>query len=104
MGEFVKVAKASDIADRCAKCVEIRGRSIALFNLGGEFFAIDDCCSHEEAPLSEGTIEGDEVECPWHAARFNIKTGEALGPPAYENVATFRVRVTADDLEVELDD
>lgn len=103
MGEFVKVAKTSEIEDRCAKCVEIRGRSIALFNLGGEFFAIDDCCSHEDAPLSEGTIEGEEVECPWHAARFNIKTGEALSPPAYENIDTFKVRITGDDLEVELD-
>lgn len=104
MSEFVKVAKTHEIEDQCAKCVEVKGRSLALFNLGGEFFAIDELCTHEDAPLSEGFIDGDEVECPWHAARFNIKTGEATCPPAYDNVARYAVRVNGDDIEVELDD
>lgn len=102
MPEFVKVAKTSEIADQCAKCVEAGGRSIALFNIGGEFFAMDELCNHEDGPLSEGYIEGGEVECPWHAARFNIKTGEALCEPAYEPQQTYRVRVSGEDIEVEV--
>lgn len=104
MSELIKVAKTHEIDDKCAKCIEIKGRTIALFNLGGEFFAIDDLCTHEDAPLSEGFVEGDEVECPWHAARFNIKTGEATCPPAYENVGRYNVRVSGDDIEIEIDD
>ena len=89
MAEYVKVAKTSEIDDQCAKCVEVGGKSIALFNLGGEFFAIDELCTHEEAPLSEGFVEGDELECPLHAARFNIKTGNVLCEPAFEDLATY---------------
>ena len=62
----------------------------------------DDVCPHEDGPLSEGFVEGDEVECPWHAARFNIKTGKKLCEPAYEDVASYPVRVTGDDIEVEV--
>jgi len=102
MAEFVKVAKTSEIDDQCAKCVDVKGKTIAVFNLGGEFYAIDDTCSHEEGPLSEGFVEGDEVECPWHAARFNIKTGAHTCAPAYEDVAKYRVRVSGDDVEVEV--
>ena len=104
MGEFVRVAATSEIEDRCAKCVEVGGKTLAVFNLGGEFYAIDDACSHEEGPLSDGfvDVDGDEVECPWHAARFNIKTGEAAGPPAYEGVATYKTRVVGGDVEVEV--
>ena len=58
MAEYVKVAKTSEIADQCAKCVDVGGHTIALFNIGGEFFAIDDRCPHEEGPLSEGYVEG----------------------------------------------
>jgi len=103
MAEFVKVAKTSDIEDKCAKCVDVGGRAIALFNLGGEFYAIDDLCTHEDGPLSEGYIEGDEVECPWHAARFNIKTGKALCEPACEDQGSYKVRVSGDDIEVEVE-
>ena len=103
MGEYVKVAKTSEIDDQCVKCVEAGGRTIALFNLGGEFYAIDDTCTHEEAPLSDGHIDGDEIECPWHAARFNIKTGKVTCDPAYDDVAVYKVRVTGDEIEIEVE-
>ncbi len=102
MAEYVKVAKTSEIADQCAKCVEVGGRTIALFNIGGEFYAIDDQCPHEDGPLSEGYLEGFEVECPWHAACFNLKTGKASGPPAEDDVKTYPVRVVGDAVEVEV--
>ena len=102
MSKFVKVASKSEIADGSAKCVEVEGQRIALFNLGGEFHAIDDTCTHQGGPLSEGTVDGDEVECPWHGARFNIKSGAVLGPPAPDAATRYNVRVTGDDVEVEL--
>jgi nitrite reductase/ring-hydroxylating ferredoxin subunit len=102
MGKFVRVAAKSDIADRSAISVEIGDSKIALFNLGGRIYAIDDTCPHNGGPLCEGRIDGDEVTCPWHGSRFNIKTGVVTAPPAVEGVARYNVRVSGDDVEVEV--
>ncbi len=103
MAEYVKIGKTSEIEDKGAKCVEVGGKTLAVFNLGGDFYCIDDMCPHEDGPLSEGFVEGDEVECPWHAASFNIKTGKLKQEgPAYDDVATYKVRVSGDDIEVEV--
>jgi 3-phenylpropionate/trans-cinnamate dioxygenase ferredoxin component len=100
MSEFVAVPRTSEIADRSAKCIEVAGRQIAVFNLGGEFHAIDDTCTHEGGPLSEGFVEGNEVECPWHGARFDIRTGEVTDGPAPEGVRKYELRVVGDTIEV----
>lgn len=100
MTAFVEVARVDDVPDQSAICVEVAGRRIALFNLGGTFFAIDDNCTHADAPLSEGQICGGEVACPLHAATFDIATGAATGPPAYEDVETYPVRVVDGAVEV----
>ncbi|MBI3317884.1 MAG: non-heme iron oxygenase ferredoxin subunit [Candidatus Omnitrophica bacterium] len=102
MGKFVKVASTSDLAAGGAKLVEAEGHTIALFNVNGEFYAIDNTCTHVGGPLAEGMVEGAEVECPWHGAKFNVKTGEVLTPPAGENVASYKVRVSDSDIEIEL--
>ena len=102
MGKFVKVATKFEIADQSAKLLEIEDKRIALFNLGGRFYALDDTCPHADGPLSEGSIEGEDVECPWHGSRFNIKSGEVTAPPAVESVTRYNVRVTGDDIEVEV--
>ncbi len=102
MPEFVEVAKKSEIADQSGTCVEVDGKQIALFNLGGEFYAIDDTCTHQGGPLSEGSVDGDQVECPWHGACFNIKSGEVIGPPAPEGVARYPVRLIGDVIEIEV--
>ena len=102
MGKFVKVATKPEIADQSAKLLKIGNKRIALFNLGGRFYALDDTCPHAEGPLSEGSIEGEEVECPWHGSRFKIRTGEVTAPPAVESVARYNVRVTGDDIEIEV--
>jgi nitrite reductase/ring-hydroxylating ferredoxin subunit len=104
MSKFVRVARKSEVADQSAKLVEIGDKRIALFNLGTEFYAIDDTCPHAGGPLCEGAIEGEEVECPWHGSRFNIKTGKVTAPPAAENVSRCNVRVTGDDIEIEVED
>lgn len=102
MGQFVKVCKKSELGSESAKCVEVEGAQIALFNLGGEFYAIGNQCTHRGGPLAEGAIEGDEVECPWHGARYKITTGEVLTPPAPSGVPKYSVRVTDEDVEVEV--
>ena len=102
MAKFVTVAKKSEIGDQSAKCVEVEGKRIALFNLGGEFYAIDDACTHVGGSLSEGSIEGEEVQYPLHGARFKIKSGEVTCPPAANGVAKYNVRLTDEDVEVEL--
>ncbi|HEX9877469.1 MAG TPA: non-heme iron oxygenase ferredoxin subunit [Gammaproteobacteria bacterium] len=102
MSRFVVAAKISDIPDRSVKHIELEGRSIALFNLGGEFFALEDLCTHEGGPLSEGVFDGEEVECPWHGARFEIKSGKVVLDPATEDVGRYNVRVIGSDIEIEI--
>jgi nitrite reductase (NADH) small subunit len=102
MAQFIKVASAADLAPGAAKCVEVAGKKIALFNLEGNFYAIDDTCTHRGGPLSEGEVSGEEVTCPWHGAIYNIKTGAVLGSPAPRGVASYPVRVQGSDVEVEV--
>ncbi|MEK7206194.1 MAG: non-heme iron oxygenase ferredoxin subunit [candidate division NC10 bacterium] len=102
MAAFVKVATTSELAPGQAKRVEAQGKRIALFNVGGSYHAVDDTCTHRGGPLSEGQVDGNVVTCPWHGAKFNITTGEVLGPPARAGVASFRTRVSGPDVEVEL--
>jgi nitrite reductase/ring-hydroxylating ferredoxin subunit len=83
--------------------MEVAGKKIALFNLDGSFYAIDDACTHEGGPLSEGQVlSGGEVMCPWHGAVYSIKTGAVLGPPAPRGVASYAVRVEGSDVLVEI--
>lgn len=102
MTEFVKVAKTGEIAPGEARVVEAAGKRIALFNVGGTFYAIDDACTHRGGPLSEGMVRGTEVTCPWHGAIFDVSTGSVLGPPAPQDLAHYAVRVKGEDIEVEL--
>ena len=100
MAQFIKVASTADLAPGEAKGVEVAGKEIALFNLEGSFYAIDDTCTHRGGPLGEGILEGDTVECPWHQGRFNIKTGEVLDAPPSDPVPTYQVQVEGDDIKV----
>jgi len=102
MAGFVKVAATGELAPGQGKRVEIQGRRIALFNLGGAYYAIEDACPHRGGPLSEGEVEGDVVTCPWHGATFRIPSGEVLSPPAVVGVSRYAVRVSGSDVEVEL--
>lgn len=104
MGEFVKIGtKAELLGLRGGKLVETQGRKIAVFNLGGEIYAIDNACTHVGGPLAEGKVVGEEVICPWHGSRFNIKTGAVIHPPARTAVKSYPVRVTGDNVEIEIE-
>lgn len=102
MPEFVKVAKTDEVPAGQAKMVEVNGKEIALFNVGGSFHAIDNTCTHVGGPLSEGELNGVEVTCPWHGGVFDVTTGEVLGPPPGRAVNRYNVRVDGPDIEVEV--
>jgi 3-phenylpropionate/trans-cinnamate dioxygenase ferredoxin subunit len=93
MAEWYDVAPVEEIPPGACRTVDLDGRPVAVINLDGEFYAIEDLCTHDGGDLASGDIEGDVIVCPRHGARFSIKTGEVLAPPAYEGVATFPVRV-----------
>ena len=102
MSGFIKVTTTEELADQQAKLVEVDGHKIALFRVNGAFYALSDTCTHRGGPLSEGDVEGAEVTCPWHGAKFDISTGAVLGAPAREGVKSYPVRVTGADVEIEV--
>ncbi|MFN2241452.1 MAG: Rieske (2Fe-2S) protein [Anaerolineae bacterium] len=100
---FVEAAKLFDVPPGRVKTVEIGDEDIALCNVEGEIYAIANVCTHDGGPLGEGYLLGDEIECPRHGARFNVKTGEVKVLPAIVPVPTFKVKVEADRILVDVD-
>lgn len=102
MEDFERVAATEDLPPGESLLVELDGIRIAVFNLDGEFYAIEDVCTHDGGPLVEGQIlDGGQVECPRHGARFDIRTGEALSMPAFEPTPSYEVQVDGGDIYVE---
>lgn len=98
------VAPAASIAPGDYAQTEIDAQLIAVFNIHGTFYAIDDLCTHDGGELAGGALDGDVVICPRHGARFCLRTGAALTPPAYEPVRTYPTRVTDDGMvEIQAD-
>jgi 3-phenylpropionate/trans-cinnamate dioxygenase ferredoxin subunit len=100
MSEWVKVANAGDVAEDEANSFTVGTRVIAIANLGGDLYAIDDLCSHQQCSLSEGDIDDTMIECPCHGSRFDITTGEAVVGPATEPLDVFKVREEGGELQV----
>jgi 3-phenylpropionate/trans-cinnamate dioxygenase ferredoxin subunit len=100
MSDWVSVAKAGELAPGQWRTVDVDGTPVVVFNLDGDYYAIEDVCTHDGGQLTGGTVEGCEVVCPRHGARFAIKTGDALTPPAYEPTAKFPVRLHEGDVQV----
>ena len=102
MEDFVRVAAVGDILPGGRLLVEVEGIRIAIFNVDGEYLAIEDVCTHDGGPLVEGELlEGCQVECPRHGARFDIRSGAALSMPAFEPTPTYAVQVAGEDIYVE---
>jgi NAD(P)H-dependent nitrite reductase small subunit len=96
---YVRVARVADVAPGTAKMVVVDRREIALFNVDGIFYALDNTCPHQGGPLAEGWIEGAQVTCPWHAWTFKLTDGKmTLGD--YASVEAFDVRVHGDEVAV----
>jgi 3-phenylpropionate/trans-cinnamate dioxygenase ferredoxin subunit len=100
MADWISVAKQGEIPPGQWRVAEADGARIVVFNLDGEYYAIEDVCTHDGGQLTGGTVEGAEIVCPRHGARFSIKTGAALCAPAYEPTAKFPVRVENGEIQV----
>jgi len=103
MPEFVKVAKTSDVPPGAARVFHANGRRLALCNVDGDLFAIDDVCTHDGGDLGEGELDGYAIECPRHGARFDVRIGKVLALPAVRPVAAYAVKVEGDDILVALE-
>jgi 3-phenylpropionate/trans-cinnamate dioxygenase ferredoxin component len=102
MGDFEKVAAVSGFPDPGRLLVEVEDRVVVLFHVGGEFFCIDDVCTHDGGPLGEGELDDHRIACPRHGARFDIRTGKALTMPATQPTGVHEVKVEGNDVYVRL--
>lgn len=101
MPQFVKATSLQSLNPGKAVAVEIQGNDIALFNVDGTIHAIDNVCPHQGAPLAQGYLKGDQVACPWHMWRFNVKTGECATIPAAK-LKRYEVRIEGEDVLVDI--
>lgn len=98
--EYIEIAPTDQIPDGERLFVELGGKSIVLFNLAGKLFAIGDVCSHDNGPVGDGEIEENEIICPRHGARFDIRTGKANSLPAIVDIPAYPVRVVDGMVEI----
>ncbi|MBI3872943.1 MAG: non-heme iron oxygenase ferredoxin subunit [candidate division Zixibacteria bacterium] len=100
--QFVTVAKAADVPVGAARVVEVRGQRLALCNVNGTIYVIDDTCTHDDGPLGEGAIDGFAIECPRHGARFDVRTGAVLRMPAAYPIRSYPTRIVNGDVQINL--
>ena len=110
MAGFVRVCGVNEVSPGAVKAVRVENREVAVFNLNGRFYAVQDNCPHEGAPLSSGCIEGENIVCSWHGASFHVLTGKTLeppagedmGPPVNQGLVCYAVRVVGSHLEIKI--
>jgi 3-phenylpropionate/trans-cinnamate dioxygenase ferredoxin component len=93
LGDWTLVVRAEDFPAGTRRVVEVGGTRVVVFNLDDDYYAIEDVCTHDGGDLASGALEGCEIVCPRHGARFNVRTGAVAAPPAYEPIATMEVRI-----------
>ena len=98
--DFVKVAESRDIEPSNMKAVDVAGEKVCVINIEGKYYAIGNVCTHVGGPLDQGTLEGYEVECPWHGSKFDVRTGEPTKPPARQAVSTYEVKIEDNNILV----
>jgi 3-phenylpropionate/trans-cinnamate dioxygenase ferredoxin component len=103
-GTYVRVARVEEIPVGEARVYDVGYDSIALCNVGGEIHAIENVCTHDDGPLGEGFLEGCQIECPRHGARFDVKSGAVTRMPAATPVRTFPVRIEHGEIYVEIEE
>lgn len=102
MSEWIAVTSVRGFEPGSRETFDLDGVQALLLNVDGEYFAIEDKCSHAEVELNGGVVEGETIACPLHGAKFCLKSGKALTPPAYEDIETFSVRVVDGVIQVQL--
>ena len=100
--EFFEIAAAADVPNGERLFVEIDEVYLVLFNIGGQIFAIEDVCSHDDGPLGDGDLDRYEVACPRHGARFDVRTGKALTLPAVKDISAYPVKIVDGKVQVGL--
>ena len=98
--DFYEVAAVDDLPNGERLFIEIDQNYLVLFNIAGHFYAIEDVCSHDDGPLGDGELDGHQIACPRHGARFDVRTGKAMTFPAVEDIAAYPIRVV--DLKIQV--
>jgi nitrite reductase/ring-hydroxylating ferredoxin subunit len=101
LAQFIKAARCNEIPEGRGKVIEAGGRTLALFHVDGQFYAIDNTCIHQGGPLGEGEVYGTRVICPWHGWEYDFSTGCNVDDPSMK-LACFAVKVEGDDVLVEI--
>ena len=96
-----KLAKLSEIQEGQSIVVDVDTKPIALFKVQGAVYALDNTCPHRGGPLGEGSLDGSEVTCPWHAWTFDVKTGECQSSPGFKQ-PTYQVKIEGDDVTIDV--
>lgn len=96
------VAQTTDVPPEHVQVYEVGDHEVAVCNVDGSFYAVDDVCTHDGGSLDQGALEGCEIECPRHGARFDVRTGAATQLPAFQPISTHEVRVDGDAIQVSL--
>lgn len=100
--EFIEIAPASELPNGERLYVEVEGKSLVIFNIAGQFFAIGDICSHDDGPVGEGDLEGFNIVCPRHGGEFDVRTGQAVQLPAVVDIPAYPVKVVDGVIQVGL--
>jgi len=100
--EFVEIAPLNQLPPGERLFAEVGGRSIVIFNIAGKLFAIGDVCSHDNGPVGDGDIDDDEIICPRHGARFDLRSGKATSLPAIIDIPAYPLRINNDMIELGL--
>jgi len=98
MGEFVRVAGTGDVQPGYGIVAEVNGKTLAVFNMDGKYYVVDNTCVHRGGPLGEGEVEGTVVTCPWHGWQYNVATGTCVNNPS-ARVEVYQVKVEGDDVK-----
>lgn len=98
----IPIARVEEIPEGETRVYEVEGERVAVCNTEGEIFALEDRCTHDDGPLGEGCLDGYQIECPRHGARFDVRNGEVLRMPAAHPIRTFGVKVEEGQIIVEI--
>lgn len=99
-GDWIDAARVGEIDDNGCVLFDLDDEDIAIYNLNGEYFAIEDRCTHDGGDLASGWVDDGCAVCPRHGARFDIRTGQVMAPPAYEDIHAFPTRVQAGMIQI----
>ena len=100
---MIVLGKVDELRQQPVQCIEQNDRSWVLIHQDGEFYLLDNLCPHKAAALCDGDVHGDTIECPWHKARFDIKTGTGLTPLAGQGVKSWPLSIQGEQLRAEID-